>query len=282
MHGLRAAAAHTELNVTIPTQPYISETHVNYFMSQGGEDAIRPKTGSAIAWIAHLNLLSHVVQSGFETSLIIEDDADWSIDIKQQMLTLSDKVRQYTETPPSDMLPYGSGWDVLWLGHCGEWYSPELSPNVLSWPDETTGRREDWRGVYDRESLKGLAEGHRHLFWSRNPICTYAYAVTHTGAQKILEWASDGQNEAYDIHLQNGCQRGGLKCISVVDQLFHHYRPPPEIGQGSDILGSVSEEVGERIKVEMGSTAVILNSARCKALFNSTCYDTVEMKDRPF
>lgn len=94
-----------------------------------------------------------VVKENLTSALILEDDADWDLHIKQQMqdfalssraLTqpLSSHLMSYADPTyptvrnPEDMPPpttfdnlpltespkynpYGDDWDVLWLGHCG-------------------------------------------------------------------------------------------------------------------------------------------------------------------
>ena len=90
---------------------------------------------------------------------------------------------------------------------------------------------------------------------------------------------------AFDAKLQLGCYTKALRCISVVDQLFHHYRPPPEFGQGSDI-GTIDKQIysppgNEKLETVIASTVVILRSARCKAIFVTTCLDTVTVQRGP-
>lgn len=84
-----------------------------------------------------------IVREKINSALILEDDADWDLRIKQQMHDFALSARALTqqplspvagrtnETPPAitfDDLPvtrmptrnpYGDDWDVLWLGHCG-------------------------------------------------------------------------------------------------------------------------------------------------------------------
>ena len=52
--------------------------------------------------------------------LIIEDDTDWDVTVKDQMRRYAKAVRDFTAAPLSDLSPYGASWDVLWVGHCGE------------------------------------------------------------------------------------------------------------------------------------------------------------------
>lgn len=275
---MRAAAEETGLHIEVPLQSPISDDAAFALMETYQQESKKMKHGSAMAWLAHLDLLQHVIHENYSTALIVEDDVDWAVEIKDQLWTLSEKVREFTEVDSTNADPYGNAWDVLWLGHCGEIWKQEAHPHTLSWPDATAGRREDWRGVFDPGWLIDLPEGHRSIYWSDQPMCTFAFAVSRAGALRILDLAGQGGAEAYDIELQGLCRSKKLKCISVVDQLFHHYRPAPEFGQGSDIgnleKGLPPPPSAEEMEKAMGSTAVILHSARCKALFNSTCLHT--------
>jgi hypothetical protein len=138
--------------------------------------------------------------------------------------------------------------------------------------------------VYGPQCLRDLPEGQRSIFWSVAPICTYAYAVSSAGAAKLLDFADQWQAEAYDIKVRDACQSKVLKCISVVDQLFHHYRPSLKFGQESEIMRieKHANSSTAALEDEPGSTAVILRSARCKALFGMTCLDTSTMDERPY
>lgn len=112
-----------------------------------GTGAILPAKGSAKAWMAHLDLLRFVIASGPETALIIEDDVDWDVEIKSQMRLVSDNVREYMHAAPDDPTPFGTEWDVLWLGHCGalamnlDGSAMEVDP--LLYPDETRSKFPD-------------------------------------------------------------------------------------------------------------------------------------------
>src|SRR5439155_16291282 len=57
------------------------------------------------------------------STLIMEDDADWDVALKYQLVQFAHGSRYLLNTSPLDSLfsPYGDGWDVLWLGHCGAW-----------------------------------------------------------------------------------------------------------------------------------------------------------------
>ncbi|KAI0386202.1 glycosyltransferase family 25 protein [Hypomontagnella monticulosa] len=108
------------------------------------------------AWRAHINAIQEVVRRNLSSALIMEDDADWDVRIRQQMYDLALATHALTQplsgssgtsaeyadatypeagNGPSavpDLLfdglpntavpttsPYGDNWDVIWAGHCG-------------------------------------------------------------------------------------------------------------------------------------------------------------------
>ena len=57
------------------------------------------------------------VASDLDTAMIIEDDVDWDVAIKERLPLISDAVGNFSRVDPSDPAPYGRSWDILWLGH---------------------------------------------------------------------------------------------------------------------------------------------------------------------
>lgn len=237
-----------------------------------GSKEPRPAHGSAKAWLAHLDLLKFVVASAYSTSLILEDDADWDVMLREQMRLVSDNVRRFTYVEEDNETPFGTSWDVLWLGHCGE--VPGAVSGMLQYPDETLMPKREYAG-WSKKYLVDIQEGHRAVQYLRQAVCTFAYGVTSSGARRILEILSSGQDEAFDVGLMNKCRQGFLKCITVNPELFHHHNPQDgtnyisetEQGDGKG-FSSPDQKAFERLK---GTTANIRNSARCAALFQDTC-----------
>ena len=124
------------------------------------------------------------------TPLILEDDADWDVELRPLMPLIAHAVRNLTDT--TFTTPYGTDWDVLWLGHCGDnvnfnrplfsFYDPILPIDINSWDQAVTSSPEKTRWVH----------------WSMEPICTYTYAVTGASAKMILD-SDDHSLELFDI-----------------------------------------------------------------------------------
>lgn len=208
--------------------------------------------------------------------MIMEDDVDWDVELRTRVMPpLVDGVREFTQAREDDLAtPYGSNWDVLWFGHCGEW-SQDWMP-FHSWPDETVVPHSEYVGWARVDMKKHLPEGVRTTHPTTNSVCTFAYGVTAMGARKIIDHVSVGHEEAFDVALSMACRDKKLTCVTIHPEVFHHYKPPSEYGQSSEVtvLNAHENEINEDSMAEtMGTTANIIHSARCEALFNSTCQE---------
>ncbi|KAK3294029.1 uncharacterized protein B0H64DRAFT_325599 [Chaetomium fimeti] len=131
-------------------------------MAKGKE---RMRDASIGSWRAHMNAVREIVQRNLSSALIMEDDIDWDVRIKDQLYdfalvsqTLTQPLRGRTgayadptypkpskdspETPPeldfhhlpattpATTSPYGDDWDLLWVGHCGMHFPFKNGKNV--------------------------------------------------------------------------------------------------------------------------------------------------------
>lgn len=122
--------------------------------------------------------------------------------------------------------------------------------------------------------IERLPDLRRSVYWSVNPICTFAYALSRDGVQKILQHLGGAKDEAFDVTMMHACRKGVLKCISVVPEVVHQYFPADNFGVKSlvDIEnGEEKSPVDRSFKQVMDSTENILNSARC---FFASWYQT--------
>ncbi|KAI1747979.1 hypothetical protein F4782DRAFT_519146 [Xylaria castorea] len=115
----------------------------------------RPSDPTVGAWRGHLNAIQEVVRRNLTSALILEDDIDWDVRLRDQLHdfawsshgltqplagtgrpTYADfTYPSHSDTSPASppdlafdnlpvtiaprVSPYGDEWDVLWLGHCG-------------------------------------------------------------------------------------------------------------------------------------------------------------------
>ena len=246
-------------------------------MEIGPPESVHPGRGSALAWLAHLDLIKLSIASRLDTAMITEDDVDWDVSIKEQMSLLSDAVRNFSQVDPNEPAPCGRSWDILWPG--GE--LTRDSDVRLEFNNTTPGRPkplDEYNGFseFAVNNAKGanIKPGHRAVQVAVFPVCSFAYALNLVNAQKVLTWAGRGQDETFDVVLNRGCRERHLKCITVNPELMHHYIPPDGYGYVSPIKAGDGQGEGSKegdFESVKGQTANIIHIARCKALFQTTC-----------
>ncbi|KPI36212.1 uncharacterized protein AB675_8846 [Cyphellophora attinorum] len=272
--GLNAAAKYVGIQVQYPPQPRNPESLVEAFQKIGaGEGKTTPAKGSATAWFAHLDLLKHFIASDLETAFIVEDDVDFDVNIKQQIRLASDNVRNFTKV--TDGSPWGKEWDMLWLGHCGTAMVEAGQQEGLRYRDNSRCKTDLYSGWSKHFLRDFLEEDHRIVQWAGfMTVCTFGYGVHRDSAQKILDITAAGADEAFDVALSHACGTGKLKCLVVNPQMFNHYEPSKDSGYLSEVhIGDGQGAGADDAKVEksMGTTGNIMQSARCKVLFNNRC-----------
>ncbi|KAI7408317.1 hypothetical protein KC328_g115 [Hortaea werneckii] len=171
--------------------------------------------------------------------------------IKNQVGRAQDYLRKLTE-PVIDYL-WGTEWDVLYLGHCGDRYGPSVSnvhfPRLLG------------NAELDNIPLWYLRT-HATRTASRPPIhsaCVYNQAavltclsVTKKGAEKIINLSHDAK--AIDTRMGRACKNGTMRCFTVNPELLHHHIP----------AGQAPSEIQTKQDVSAQAwTPNILHSARC-------------------
>ena len=227
-----------------------------------------------------------MLEQGLSTALILEDDVDWDVFIKLQLRQFAAGSRYISSTyskqehekeplvfsldgsiPLPDYFdgnerdaPYGVGWDLLWLGHCGESFSPEDFERYLIVNDKTVPDYEHFVGWFEPQAW---AEHTRFIGPSMGPTCTFAYALSKAGAKKILyELSVNGLPGFFDNSVSDMCRDKsmGMRCISVIPPLMVHHRGRGWVAADSDI-NHPSPRPGDDVRT-IGSTENIVYSVR--------------------
>ncbi|KAF2145792.1 glycosyltransferase family 25 protein [Aplosporella prunicola CBS 121167] len=303
--GLIAAANRTGLSIDIHQSRDVSEKELQEFQDSGSKYTEKPGTGSALAWLAHHDALQYIIDNNISSALILEDDADWDVRIRSQLAPHSaiptllrrlytdmdgaaspSPLNLSTATPPHPSTqPYTGSFDVLWLGHCTSLYGPHSTR--LTAPNDTTQLPGQALSAYANRFAYTRLDDHERAVLSRPECaCTFAYAVSGTGARRVLERTKAGAAAAFDNALGAACRespkRGkGLRCASVAPELVHHQRgvvdadaDADEEGEGAPWRGSLVEGLnrgeGEREALlaprpSRFFTFNIMYSARCNA-----------------
>ncbi|KAL2189941.1 glycosyltransferase family 25 protein [Thermothelomyces heterothallicus CBS 203.75] len=118
-------------------------------------DHKRPADPVLGCWRGHMNAVREIVRRNLTSALILEDDVDWDVRIRDQLQDFALSIRALTQpllrgdaggyadptypmpsdnspesvpdmdfyqlpaTVPPSTYPYGDNWDLLWVGHCG-------------------------------------------------------------------------------------------------------------------------------------------------------------------
>ncbi|KAE9987805.1 hypothetical protein Vi05172_g4938 [Venturia inaequalis] len=241
--SLLHAAKLTGIDILIPEQPVWTDADVESVKTKKLSVISR---GSAMAWLGHLNALKWFVESGLSSALILEDDVDWDIHLRNYQIPLVASAVRNLVSGSSDNTndPYEAlrranrpqtywgdlkSWDILYLGHCGDYFDlkfwPELPHEIFTDESLPPLQRmhpdtEDWLREF------GMQHKQRMVHKSKEPLCTFAYAVTRESAQRILrELSTEEQNHgtwAYDVRLLEACRDLGWKCWTANPEMFHH------------------------------------------------------------
>jgi hypothetical protein len=218
--------------------------------------------GEAGCWLGHLLLLEHAAH--LATTLILEDDVDWDVALKDQLKLIAPSIRALSESEVPDTVAvdvaYGTGWDILWLGHCGDVIpsSNVLSVHDISLPED---------GIYvERDGRQTpFPKFERMMHWSVSPICTYAYAVTSHGVSRILDLIQQGVEAQISEQYQLWYHQGNLSCITVNPELFHHHQ------RAGSSLSQIDAIDGWNEISKVSQTVNIRSSARCQAENGPVC-----------
>ncbi|KAJ5225269.1 hypothetical protein N7468_006494 [Penicillium chermesinum] len=202
---------------------------------------------------AHVNGMKRIVEDRIGSAIIMEDDADWDVNIKRQLQTFALSVRalQGTTGIPKTS-PYGDDWDILWLGHCGIECKTEL-PFYLT-PNDPTILEPRHFLPYLRDSPPFERPDHARLTCTaKDGVCTSMYAVSYHGAQRILAALSvnpSGLAEEidigaqFDVSLGRMCGNGYLRCFAPFPALTGGFRAAGAAEKGSDIHDQQGDAVG--------------------------------------
>ncbi|CAI7663487.1 unnamed protein product [Penicillium crustosum] len=195
-------------------------------------------------WRAHMNVLNSVIANSYSTALVLEDDADWDVNIKAQLREFARGIHSLKgDIKVSKQAPYGTDWDLLWIGGCSS--GPHANETQFyAIPDDPTvprvERRGTWLGPLDSWKDVFPEDSTRFIYRAQEGCCTYGYAVTIRGAQKILTALAIDHIEApVDNAMSELCgglgDRERIECFAPFPNLIGTYRPAGPAYKDSDI-----------------------------------------------
>ncbi|CAF9910117.1 MAG: hypothetical protein HETSPECPRED_009616 [Heterodermia speciosa] len=190
------------------------------------------KMGELGNWRSHLSAIRRVVEEGYSSALIIEDDADWDLSLKSQLHMFAEKARIIGNVPLDKQTPspYGDAWDLLWLGECA---TPP--------------------GPSDSQIFPGAGDQAHWVFRTHGGMaCLYGYAVTQRSARMLMGWLLD-VDEATDFAVGKFCSNHS--CVTVWPELIGSHKSAGPRNRDSSISNQTDEAR------EKGETRNIVNSA---------------------
>ncbi|KAK9237834.1 hypothetical protein V1525DRAFT_403052 [Lipomyces kononenkoae] len=249
----------------------------------GGSQLRPPELG---CWRAHANAWRHMLASRQETMLILEDDADFDVNIHRifERISMQMQHNSLRVVPPTEReieaAPYGLDWDVMYLGQCSDYAGPRKDL-AMAFDDPDAPQRavthEHFIAMMQSLGVYGKAIGKtRVVSPSYGPVCTLAYAITRRGAQRLLlNFSYLGLSTAVDVDMINKLQSGAIRGYTVTPPPFSSFRLNNE--KDSDTIKPSTPEEGEKqkeVKEEKdigniaGTSLNIRNSARHAMLVN--------------
>ena len=173
----------------IPGVDGLGMPHVAWpgFYKEGAQAA-----GITGCWRAHMNAAAAIIDNNLSSGLIVEDDADWDVHLKTQLTHLALGTRHILDpsTSSEPHSPYGNNWDMLWIGHCAQ-SSPEQPFARFIIENDATVRLPKHRLHLwtPEETLTNDLPNNRStrvVYRSAGGCCSFAYALSYTGARKYI------------------------------------------------------------------------------------------------
>ena len=207
------------------------------------EEGRESNTGS---WRAHMNAAASILDRNLSSALIVEDDADWDVHLHTQLTQFALGSRHILDAPTTSepLSPYGDGWDMLWLGHCAQDPPPKPFARFLIANDTTVPPPGYRWGLWNPEETLTHDLPHnrttRAVYRPTGGVCSYAYALSYSGAQKLLYYLSYSHFDGpFDVGLRDVCARGtkqeiDFSCIGVYPGLIHGTFGEADIGHDSE------------------------------------------------
>ncbi|GIZ49761.1 hypothetical protein CKM354_001278800 [Cercospora kikuchii] len=274
VQGLRKAARLVGLQLSIPVQKPPSDRDVQ--AQVGAEPAAG--YGHSRALFNHLALLDTIAQAPYETVLVLEDDADFGLDIRAQMELVSKAFWSRAGGTPESrdseaeaLHPYRDHeWDIFWPGHFGMSFvdGTEIQkyhdPYALPWNRLKT----NFNNYYEQMAAASPPEP-QQLIFNVAPLSTYAYAITKSHAARLVQKIRNDKADSFDTALHIDCVGKAHRCVAPVPQLFHHHRVTGgKVSSGKEALagndGIAQDMAWYRTKQKY--TYNIEWSARCNAI----------------
>ena len=224
----------------------------------------------------------------------MEDDADWDVMLKSQMLEIARGARHVQESMNPKYSPYGDEWEALFVGHCGtnnrldgheevdkRYWVINNDPTVVP-PQHAKGVRSPNQSP---PAISKTDNRTRIVFSPYKVTCLQAYGVTLGAAARILYDQALGPHATIiDVAWSQMCKYRKLRMpIAVHPPIMGQHRPPGDGSKDSDRTEhrnaarkvGVSENVNYPMRLNIES--IIYGKELVKSQYpGETMYDTID------
>ncbi|KAL8772992.1 MAG: hypothetical protein Q9209_002012 [Squamulea sp. 1 TL-2023] len=212
-------------------------------------------------WRSHMQAAHNIVNNRLSSALIFEDDADWDISFRSQLVNFARGSQWLLNTPSGNTprSPYGDNWDLLWLGHCALAPIKDDPRRVLLENDPSTTPFNHRFNLGEIPDMTHYDNTTRIVYATDGGTCLYAYALSYRGAQKILFHLSMSYyNRPVDFGIHDMCNdhSRGFRCIGIFPQIVDSHR-----GAGSSLKDSDISK-GDEVDRKKGFSYNIVRSTR--------------------
>jgi hypothetical protein len=171
-----------------------------------------------------------MLQNRVQSALVLEDDADWDIFLRPQLLDLARGVRSLQNSTRSAQSPFGDQWDILAIGHTGinnrlddqMYWVTRNDPTVIA------ERKRTWRRKPNLSAPVLSGEYNRVVLQVSKLTGTAAYAISQRGAARMLYDQAVLPNAAsIDVAISDMCHRNAYAtpfCYGTYPMLIGRYR----------------------------------------------------------
>ncbi|OAL23793.1 hypothetical protein AYO22_06112 [Fonsecaea multimorphosa] len=227
------------------------------------------RDGVAGADVSVKALPHEMVRDNIQSAMVFEDDADWDLAIKYQMMQAAQATRFVTAQPEEEkpLSPYGDYWDIIWFGHCAADTDKTNDRRFVVMDDPTVlppWSRSEFvhpdMSIWEEDSDDYLNFQTRIYFRSSWNSCTAAYAISLRGAEKVVFTESMVPfNDPVDNGMGAMCKEQTLDftCIAPFPTVVGVSKPAGASNRGSDIRGLDDESI-----IEQGRSEKIMYSTR--------------------
>lgn len=205
----------------------------------GSLPADRGRLGQWACTRSHANVWKLMLKEGLETALILEGDATFSVDIRNQSKQLASalnnlSIHQDLGLNASNSHPWGThNWDTVFFGACSE--GNDFSDIFEVYEDPGTPSIS-----YDYSSVDSFHTkvNQRIIRKSGSPACTGAYAISRRGAKRMLLRQAVDFDRPVDWMIDDEIENGRITSFTVLPPLIPQWSYKDGLGGtfgGSDI-----------------------------------------------